>query len=324
MVLSSLPTTRLMHGVEHDGAMSLRSAHSRLRAHGGVSPALRTQAEIEKIRSAGNIVHESLERASEACIPGACTRDLEEVVRETIENSGAEPLFLDYPAYVRGQGFPAVACISVNDAVIHGIPGRRRLESGDVVSIDCGVRLDGWCADASRTVSAGTMTPEHLELVHATKSLLDYAINQIRPGVRWSTIAAALDSVASEAGYGVVADYVGHGIGRKLHEAPSAPSVMTRSLGSRGDFTLRPGMVIAVEPMLVLIDEESREACKDKGRAVRVDTVTARDGWTVRTFSGAVSSHFEHTIAVTRSGSDVLTAGRDRAIQADESEAMHG
>ena len=325
MILNSRPTSRLMHDVDRDSATSSIGARALLKASRGVAPALRTQSEIEKIRAAGEIVHEAIERASEACIPGAFTCDLAEVVRDSIEHAGAEALFLDYPKYVPGQGFPGVACISVNDAVIHGVPGRERLESGDVVSIDCGVRLDGWCADGSRTVAAGIMTPAHLELVQATKQMLESAISQIRPGVRWSTIAASLDSLASDAGYGVVSEYVGHGIGRHLHEAPSAPAVMTRSLGGRGDFTLRPGMVIAVEPMLVLIDEASSESCRGTGKAFRVDTLTASDGWTVRTSSGAVASHFEHTIAVTRSGSDVLTAGQGKVVRhTDEREVVYG
>lgn len=313
-----------MHGINRDVSGLLRSNRSRLRAHGGAAPALRTQSEIEMIRAAGSVVHQALQRASDACAPGVSTRDLEEVVRVTIEERGAEPLFLDYPGYVRGQGFPAVACISVNDAVIHGIPSSDRLDEGDLVSIDCGVRLDGWCADASCTVSAGDMAPGHTQLVRSTKRILDHAIENIRPGVRWSAIAGAMDSLAREAGYGVIADYVGHGIGRQLHEAPSAPAVMTRSLGGRGDFTLRPGMVIAVEPMLVMIGEQGFHSEDRGGNAIRVETVKSRDGWTIRTASGAVACHIEHTIAVTRSGSDVLTSGLVPAVGDDESEVARG
>ena len=288
----------------------VRSPRAGLRAHGPAAPALRTVAEIEAIRAAGDVVRSALEAAASCCVPGTPTRDLEDAARTAIEDAGAEALFLHYPDYVRGQGFPSVCCISVNDAVIHGLPSAQVLEEGDLVSIDCGARLDGWCADAAITVAAGTMKPTHRALVRATRENLDVAIELIRPGVRWSTIAAEMEARAVRSGYGVVDDYVGHGIGRQLHEAPSAPSVMTRSLRSRGDFTLRPGMVIAVEPMLVMPEPSSAPTTRGATEAHRVATRKDADNWTVRTCSGAVSCHVEHTIAVTRSGSDVLTTGR--------------
>ena len=257
------------------------------------------------------ILRSALEAAAAQCVPGARTRDLDEAARVVIEEHDAEPLFLHYPEYVRGQGFPSIACVSVNDAVIHGLPGRQQLEAGDLVSIDCGVRLDGWCADSAITVPVGTLSESHRALVEATRAVLEVAIDRIRPGVRWSAIAAEMEALAARSGYGVIDDYVGHGIGRQLHESPSAPSVMTRSLASRGDFTLRPGMVLAVEPMLVMLglDPEALISEDEPTRAPRIDTRKDADGWTVRTVSGAVSCHLEHTVAVTRSGSDILTDG---------------
>ncbi|MCH2144469.1 MAG: type I methionyl aminopeptidase [Phycisphaerales bacterium] len=288
---------------------SVHSSRSGLPANGPAVPALRTADEIESIRAAGSVVRAALEAVAERCVAGVRTSELDDVARAVIESANAEPLFLHYPEYVRGQGFPAVSCISVNDAVIHGVPDRTLLQDGDLVSIDCGVRLDGWCADAAITVAVGSMTPSHQALVDTTRDILDIAIRRIRPGVRWSSIASEMDAHAARAGFGVIADYVGHGIGRKLHEAPSAPSVMTQSLRFRGDFTLRPGMVIAVEPMLVLTDAGASNATDtDNQTACRVATHKDADGWTVRTASGAVSCHLEHTIAVTRSGSDVLTS----------------
>lgn len=316
--------TRIIPGTENATDSVARSDHARVRARSVVAPALRTSAEIEAIRAAGSVVRAALDAAAAACVPGARTRDLDEAARVVIEDRDAEPLFLYYPEYVRGQGFPGIACTSVNEQVIHGVPGRRVLHEGDLVSIDCGARLDGWCADAAITVAAGTMKPSHGTLVRATEKVLELAVERIRPGLRWSSIASEMESSAAAAGFGVVADYVGHGIGRKLHEAPSAPSVLTRALRRRGDFTLRPGMVLAVEPMLVLLEESYGKNRMNGEGAERVATVVESDGWTVRTASETVSCHVEHTIVVTRSGSDILTAGTSISCERDESEVLDG
>jgi len=323
MVMNTRSITEDLHAADAAEAV-VRSPRTGLRAHGPAAPALRTPGEIESIRAAGDVVRTALEAAAAACVPGAPTRDLEEAARSAIEDGGAEALFLHYPDYVRGQGFPAVCCVSVNDAIIHGLPGRQRLEDGDLVSIDCGARLDGWCADAAITVSAGEMKPTHRALVRATRENLERAIQLIRPGVRWSAIAMEMEERAARSGFGVVDDYVGHGIGRQLHESPSAPSVMTRSLGSRGDFTLRPGMVLAIEPMLVMPESSESTPTLGETRAHRVETRRDPDNWTVRTRSGAVSCHVEHTIAVTRSGSDVLTTGRGSSEALRQNEEVNG
>ena len=152
MVLNARSITTHAEAATNPARMSVRGGRSGLPAPGTAAPALRTEAEIESIRAAGTILRAALDAAAARCVPGARPRDLDEAARETIESHGAEPLFLHYPEYIRGQGFPAIACVSVNDAVIHGIPGRRVLEPGDLVSIDCGVRLDGWCADSAITV----------------------------------------------------------------------------------------------------------------------------------------------------------------------------
>lgn len=316
MVMTTRSFTTSTNDADTAAGVSVRGARTGLRAPGAAAPALRTESEIESIRAAGTVLRGALEAAAAQCVAGARTRDLDEAARATIEDAGAEPLFLHYPEYVRGQGFPAIACISVNDAVIHGVPGQQALEDGDLVSIDCGVRLDGWCADAAITVSVGAMKEAHRMLLAATRSVLELAIRRIRPGVRWSAIASEMEERSAEAGFGVVEDYVGHGIGRKLHESPSAPSVMTLSLKHRGDFTLRPGMVLAVEPMLVMLGQDPDAVSSEGRRAPRIDTRKDADGWTVRTVSGAVSCHLEHTIAVTRSGSDVLTDGARNSVVA--------
>jgi methionyl aminopeptidase len=298
---------------------------SGLPATGPAAPALRTASEIDSIRAAGAVVRAALDAAAARCLPGVRTSELDDVAREVIESANAEPLFLHYPEYIRGQGFPATICVSVNDAVIHGIPGRECLAEGDLVTLDCGVRLDGWCADAAITVAVGGMKPSHRVMVDVTREILDLAISRIRPGVRWSSIASEMDATAARAGFGVIADYVGHGIGRKLHEAPSAPSVLTQSLKFRGDFTLRPGMVIAVEPMLVMPEHDRLVGSSDNTTAVRVESRTDADGWTVRTASGAVSCHLEHTIAVNRSGSEILTSpGRLPEAASQKHEEVNG
>jgi methionyl aminopeptidase len=211
-----------------------------------------------------------------------------------------------------GLPFPAVACVSVDDEVIHGIPGDRRLEGGEIVSIDCGARLDGWCADAAISVPVGAVAADRLELLEATRTVLDTAVDLIRPGRRWSEIARILQELALDAGYGVLDDFTGHGIGRDLHEFPAVPSHLTRGLAGRGDFTLRRGMVLAIEPILVLVGSVSGAAVRGDGTACGVPVETAADGWTVRTVDAAVAAHFEHTVAVGRSGATILTSSIPR------------
>lgn len=252
------------------------------------------------MRRAGRVVRAALDAAAAACVDGATTFDVnasaEAAIRRCAERLGTDvrPLFLNYPTYVAGEGFPAVTCVSVNEELVHGVPGRRVLRRGDVVSIDCGASVDGWCADSAITVAIEPIADASRSLLETTRRVLDVAIEMVRPGRRWSEIAGCMQRLAEEAGLGVVRDYVGHGIGRRLHEAPEVPGFVDPEREQR-DFTLRPGMTLAIEPMLVL------------GRAA---TIEGDDGWTVSTADRLASAHFEHTIAVTRDGADILTDGR--------------
>jgi len=225
-----------------------------------------------------------------------------------IERLGAEPIFLGY----RGGGgsaaslrppFPASSCISVNEELVHGVPGSRVLRAGDIVSIDVGARLDGWCADSAITVCIGRADDATAGMVALAEQLLSEAILLIRPGVRWSTIAGAMESIAVDAGFTLAVDFVGHGIGRELHEPPQVPCSLYASFLEGGDFTLRPGMVLAIEPMVVC----ERPARNERGELRNPAVTLAGDGWTVIVDSGARSCHVEHTVAVTRDGADVLT-----------------
>ena len=282
--------------------------------HGGtaVSPrapmALRSMQDVDGIRAAGRIVADALEEARRACVPGVTTAEIDAVVRAGIERAGGEPLFLGY----RGSGasnmglrpaYPAASCISVNEQLVHGVPGSRVVEVGDVVSIDAGARLDGWCADSAISVCVGAVSPEVCALVDCAEDMLARAIAAIRPGLRWSAIARELEAIAVERGLAVAVDFVGHGIGRELHEAPQVPCSVYASFLDGGDFTLRPGLVLAIEPMVVL--EAPRR--NHRGELLNPSVTRADDGWTVVVDSGAPGCHVEHTIAVTRDGAEVLT-----------------
>lgn len=266
------------------------------------------------IAACGDVVAKALDAARSACVVGHRTSDVAAAIEDVLNVAGAEPLFVGQsPEEAKaGQPFPAVACVSVDEEAIHGIPGERRLEGGEIVSIDCGARLDGWCADAAITVPVGAVAADRLELLEATRTVLDTAVDLIRPGRRWSEIARILQELALDAGYGVLDDFTGHGIGRDLHEFPAVPTHLTRGLAGRGDFTLRRGMVLAIEPILVLVGSVSGAAVRGDGTACGVPVETAADGWTVRTVDAAVAAHFEHTVAVGRSGATILTSSASR------------
>ena len=251
------------------------------------------------MRMAGRLVQRALEAARQACVPGATTAAVDAAAAAVIESGGGEPLFLHYPTYVPGEGFPARTCVSVNEEVVHGIPGRRRLAEGDLATVDCGVRLGDWCADAAITVPIGRVQVDWMHMLETANAILDEAIAMVRPGRRWSDIAARMERMAGDAGYGVVREYVGHGIGRRLHEPPQAPGFVTPEFLRDQDFTLRPGMVVAIEPMLTL-----------NGSKGHAETIELGDGWTVVTADGCPAVHMEHTVAVVRGGAEVLTDGR--------------
>ena len=255
---------------------------------------LKSIDEIERMREAGRLVHEALRRCRAACRAGATTGAVDAAAGTVVEeNPGSVGLFKWYPTYKEGEGFPAYTCISVNDELVHGIPGGRVLEEGDLVSVDFGIRINGWCGDAATTIPVGPISPENARLCEVTEHVLQIAIENIRPGRRWSRIAQQMERYAERAGMGVIKEFVGHGIGRVMHEDPKVPNFLSRDLRKK-DIELRPGMVLAVEPMCTLGSESTK---------------TLDDGWTVVMADGRYAAHYEHTIAVTDSGCDVLTNG---------------
>lgn len=244
----------------------------------------KSPAEIEKMRRSGQIVREVLEATAAIVKPGISTMDLERVAVAKIEELGAEPAFKGYYDY------PCVLCTSVNQEVVHGIPSKERiLKDGDIVSIDCGVILDGYYGDSAITVPVGTsVRPEVQKLLEVTKASLERAIQTVRIGSTVGDVGAAVQEMVEANGFSVVRDFVGHGIGTKLHEEPQVPNYGTRGHGTR----LREGMVLAIEPMV------------NSGKpGVRV----LEDKWTAVTEDGSYSAHFEHCVAVTKNGPLVLT-----------------
>ena len=245
------------------------------------------------MRRAARLVYNTLQQCREACRPGAMTRELDDAAERMLEGSGAVPLFKNYPTYRPGEGFPAVTCISVNEEVVHGIPGDRVLEEGDVVSVDFGCRIDGWCGDSARTFMVGQVSPERRRLCEVTKHVLQIALENVRPGRRWSQVARLMQNYAEKAGMGIVKEFVGHGIGAKMHEDPKIPNFVSREL-LRNDIELKAGLVLAIEPM----------CCLGEGAVKVLD-----DEWTVATQDGKAAAHYEHTVAITDDGCEVLTGG---------------
>lgn len=254
--------------------------------------AIRTQREIELIRSAGGVVGRILKKLREMAKVGVTTGQLAQASDEMIAQAGGVALFKGVSMPSARFDYPASICASVNEEVVHGIPGQRVLTDGDIISVDCGVKLAGYCGDAATTIMVGQCPPRVQELVRVTRELLDLAVEQIRPGRYWSEIAGLMQQHAEAAGLAVVRDYVGHGIGRRMHEEPKLPNFVSKELLDH-DLLLRKGMILAVEPM------------------VNMGTWKVRvlpDGWTVVTADRQPAAHFEHTLAVTDSGAEVLTA----------------
>lgn len=286
----------------------------------GPVPVLKSAAEIDELARAGAAVRDALAAATSACVAGATTSQVDRAASSTFVRAGATPLFAGY-RQGNSPPFPADTCVSVNEEVVHGVPGPRVLKPGDVVSVDVGLRLGGWCADAATTIvvqpNAGAPIDDALRarlrdgaaLVARTRDVLAHAIDMIRPGVRWSVIARALEDIAVRHGHGVVAEYVGHGIGRDLHEAPKAPAYWTGYVGD--DFVLQPGLVLAIEPILTLRAPTPRTTwpkLPDGWPAWRVPVRIRDDGWTVFTATGDDACHEEHMVAVTQGPPRVLTA----------------
>ena len=244
---------------------------------------LKTRREVELMREAGKIAAGALKLAGEAAVPGISTFEIDNIARKYIEKQGAKPSFLKY------NGFPATACISINSEVIHGIPSRKRiLREGDIVSIDLGATLGGYIGDTAATFAVGDVSPLAGLLMKTTEESLYIGIEAARPGNRLGDIGDAVSKHCEAKGFGVVREFTGHGVGKKLHEDPSVPNYGTPGRGVR----LLPGMTIAIEPMI------------NEGTA-NINQLS--DGWTIVTKDGKLSAHFEHTIAITDSGTEILT-----------------
>jgi len=253
----------------------------------------KTPRQIERMRQAGRLLAEVLERIGQNVRPGVTTAELDAVADELITTRGAYPVFKGYTPPGRPP-YPASTCMSVNEEVVHGIPGNRKLAEGDIVSIDTGCKVDGWCADAAVTVSVGRIDPEKQRLLDVTRRVLELAIELMGTSSRWSEVAAEMEAYVKDNKFSVVEAFVGHGIGRQMHEDPQVPNFYSNQLRRSGDFRLVPGLVIAIEPMVNMGTK-------------RVQTRT--DHWTQSTADGRPSAHFEHTVAITESGPFVLTSG---------------
>ncbi len=253
---------------------------------------LRSRREIELLRKAGVVVADVLLKLQEVAEPGVTTGWLDSMASQITAEAGATALFKGVRSPYAPAPFPSAICASVNEQVVHGIPSETVvLKKGDVLSIDFGARLDGYCGDAAVTVAVGEISEDKRKLIDVTKHVLDIAIAQAKPGVKWSQIAAKMQDYAESAGFSVVKDFVGHGIGKKMHEEPRVPNFVSDEL-LRCDIILAEGMVLAVEPMI---------------NAGTSDVRTLKDGWVVVTKDGKCSAHFEHTIAIVKNGCEVLT-----------------
>ncbi|MDT5065487.1 MAG: methionyl aminopeptidase [Mycobacterium sp.] len=250
---------------------------------------LKTESEIEAMAAAGAVVAEALRAVIDNAKPGRTTADLDAVAAEVLARHGASSPFLNYHPDWAPSPFPAVLCTSVNDAIVHGVPNAEVLSDGDLVSVDFGATLRGWCGDAARSFIIGTPRPQDAALIATTEAALIAGIAAVRPDNTLGDIGYAIEKVARGAGYGMLADHGGHGIGRTMHEDPHVPNEGRRGKGMK----LRPGLVIAIEPMLIA----------DGTDGYRHDS----DGWTLRTATGARAAHSEHTVAITRDGARILT-----------------
>jgi methionyl aminopeptidase len=250
---------------------------------------LKRKEEIELMRRAGQILAQTLQLLSDNVKPGVSTRTLDEMAYNFIRSQGAIPTFKGYHPHPSLTPFPGTICASVNEEIVHGIPSDRTLQEGDIIALDCGTIYRGWQGDSAVTVGVGKISPELEKLLEVAKASLEEGIKQARPGNRIGDISHAIEQRIKKGGnYGIVREYGGHGIGRHLWEEPSVPNHGPAGQGLR----LRPGIVIAIEPMLNMGVEE---------------TETLDDGWTVITRDHKPSAHFEHTVAITENGPDILT-----------------
>lgn len=247
---------------------------------GGVT--IKSRRELEAMERAGAIVGDTLTLLKKSVVPGITTGELNRIADHNIRSLGAVPTFLGY------QGFPAAICASVNEEIVHGIPGKRVLKEGDIIKMDVGATIDGFIGDAAISVAVGQVSSAAQQLMDDTEASLYAGIAAAMPGQRVGDIGAAVSGYAVPRGYGVVRQFVGHGVGRHLHEDPQVPNYGEPGKG----VLLRPGMCICIEPMLNLGTE---------------DTTILSDDWTVVTADGALSAHFEHALAITKDGPKILT-----------------
>ena len=261
---------------------------------------LKTAGEAAKMREAGKIVAEMLALTRAAATPGVSTAELDRIARDVIKRHGAESSFLGY------YGYPATICTSINEEIVHGIPSpKRTLRDGDIIGIDAGAIVDGWHADAAVTIAVGTVSEAALRLIATTEEALRQGIAAAKVGGRIGDIGATVQAYAESQGYAVVRNYVGHGIGRAMHEEPQVPNY---GLPDRG-LPIKPGLCLAIEPML---------------NAGQADTRVLGDQWTVVTEDGSLSAHFEHTIWCTDEGAVVLTAAGGGAEARSRAERSPG
>lgn len=243
---------------------------------------LKTKTELDKMKRAGQVAGHVLHEVGASIQAGITTAELDRIAERLIRKAGGIPTFVGY------HGYPASICVSVNEEVVHGIPGSRVIKPGDLVSVDIGVTMDGYVGDTAYTFLVEPVSVEARKLAQVAKDSLSAAIELMRPGSRLGDIGAVVQTVAEKAGYGVVRDFVGHGIGRQMHEAPAVPNYGAPGSGMR----LEAGLVLAIEPMVTQRDYHVK---------------VLDDGWTVITQDGSLAAHFEHTVAVTENGPWVLT-----------------
>jgi len=248
----------------------------------------KSRSEIERMRRAGRVVAEVLDRIEAELRPGVSTTDLDDLAEAHIRASGATPSFKGYGGINPRRPFPASVCISIDDEIVHGIPGRRTIRAGQIVSVDAGAIVDGWHGDGARTFYVGDPPPRVAELIESTRTAMMAGIAAAIPGNHIDDISAAIEAVAASAGLGVIRQFVGHGIGTAMHEEPQVPNYRTGRPGRK----LETGLCLAIEPMFTLGGHDTR---------------IQPDDWTVVTADGSMAAHFEHSIAVTDNGPEILT-----------------
>lgn len=253
---------------------------------------IKTKREIRLMRRAGYQVWVAHEMIRKAVRPGLTTRELNDMVEKYYHSKNIECMFKGVQLHSRHKPFPAACCMSVNEEVVHGIPSDRVLVEGDIVSVDIGSRIAGWCGDSAYTSPVGEISDEKKKLLQVTKGTLDLAISLLSQKNHWNAIAKEMEIFVEDHGFSVVDDFVGHGIGREMHMDPQVPNYYC----PHADFRIQPGLVLAIEPMVNVGTHKVREG---------------EDGWVQRTADGKPSAHFEHTVAITENGPYVLTAADD-------------